>query len=415
MPILLPEDYAFPLPKMHRVRQSFKVSPQIQIHDTIEAEFQKEKIRKSIRPGARVAVAVGSRGIHGIADIVKDTVDQLKSLGADPFIVSAMGSHGGGREEGQREVLASYGITEEAMGVEVITKVDVVTLGSTTKGFTVYFDKTAYEADAVIPINRIKVHTDFVAKIQSGLCKMLVIGLGNHIGCSAIHEEEFEHFGEIILESAQIIMDNVYIPFGIGIIENSRDKTCHLEAIPSENLIEREVELVQYAIENMPKLMIRDIDVLIIQEIGKDISGNGFDPNIVGKSLILKEYILPVPKVDKMILNDLSEKTHGNAVGIGIFDVTTRKVFDQLDLESMYANDIAIKCLDDCKIPLVAADETEALLVAIKCLRNVEKDQLKIVKIQNTLDLEHIYVSDALLDEIRANPMQELVGDHTTE
>ncbi|AKL94587.1 hypothetical protein CACET_c11220 [Clostridium aceticum] len=408
MPILLEEDSNILLPKMHKVRQIFEKEGLEDIESIITSEAKKESIVSIIKPGQKVAVAVGSRGIKNLKEIVKLTIDNIKAMGANPYIISAMGSHGGGTEKGQREILYGYGINEEDMGVPVITKTDVVHLGKTKKGINVYFDKTAYEADVVVPINRIKLHTDFVADIQSGLCKMLVIGLGNHIGCSAIHEEEFEFFGEIIKEAASMIMAKAKIGFGVAILENAYDKTSKIEFIPAKELIPREIELVKIAKKNMPILMIPKIDILIVEEIGKNISGAGYDPNILGKSYILKDFVLEVPEINKMILLDISEESHGNAIGMGIFDIITKKVFEQLDFESIYTNGIAIKCIDDCKIPLIAKNQDEAIKIAIKVLRGVDKKNLKIVKIKNTLELEYIEVSDALLEYVKSDSRLEL-------
>lgn len=409
MPLLLEEDYNIQLPAMHRVRQKFD-RPQVQdLQGRIREEMAKERVAGKIKKGQRVAVAVGSRGIRNLAAIVRGVVDEIKKYGGDPFIVSAMGSHGGGTEEGQKEILTGYGITEEAMGVPVIARLDVVEIGTLKSGTKVFFDKTAYEADLVVPINRVKIHTDFVADIQSGLCKMLVIGLGNHIGCTSIHEESFDYFGEVLKEAASMIMQSVNVGFGVAILENAYDETAWIEAVPSENMIEREKQLVKMAAGNMPTLMIPEIDVLIVEKIGKDISGCGYDPNILGKSYLLKEFILTVPKIDKMVLLDLSEETHGNGVGLGIFDITTKKVFEQLDYESIYANGIAVKDLDDCKIPVIAKDEDEAVKIAVKVLRGADKKRLKIVRIESTLRLEYIEVSDALLPLVEADERLELV------
>lgn len=401
MPILLEEQLNFSLPHMHQVRQTFPRPRLENIGQCVAGELNKPQIRGKIRPGARVAVAVGSRGIRNLAEIVKAVLEQIKSLGGEPFIVSAMGSHGGGTAQGQREVLSSYGITEEAMGVEIVTSVDVTLLGSTSGGIDVYFDNAALRADLVVPINRVKLHTDFVSEIQSGLCKMLVIGLGNHIGCTAVHEASFDVFGDVLQEAARLIMQKARIGFGVAVVENAYDETALIEAIAAENLIEREKELVQIAKANMPLLMIPEIDVLVVEEIGKNISGAGYDPNILGRSYLLKEFVLPVPKVQRMVLLDVTDVSHGNAIGMGAFDVITRKVYDKLDLSQIYANAIAVKCPEDAKIPLIAEDAKEALLIAIQVCRDIDKDRLKIVRIKNTIELETIEVSDALTDEVR--------------
>ncbi len=411
MPLLLEEDLKRPLPKMYRVRQSFNKEHLEDIEGTVAREFAKAEIRAQVKPGMRVALAVGSRGIRNLSRIVKCVVDQLLALEAEPFIVAAMGSHGGGTLEGQLEILHTYGITQETMGIPVVANNDVELLGSTSRGIQVYFDKLCLEqADLVIPINRVKLHTDFVDTIQSGMCKMLVIGLGHHKGCTAIHKADFSYFGDTLREATRLILSRAKVGFGVAIMENAYDQTLLVEAVPAGKMLEREAELVMLSRKNMPILMIPDIDVLVVEQIGKDISGNGYDPNILGKSFLLKEFVLPVPKIGRMVVLDVSPASHGSAVGIGIFDVTTRKLFDQLNMEAMYANDIALGCLDDCKIPLVAADEEEAIRVAVKVLQDNDPEKLKIVRIRDTLHMEEIQVSEDLLDVVKADPRLELLG-----
>lgn len=409
MPILLEEDYSYPCPKLHRVQQIFDRTALPEVEETLKRELAKERIAAKIRPGMRVAVAVGSRGIKNLYLIVKTVVEDLKAKGASPFIVSAMGSHGNGTEEGQREVLESYGITEENLGIKVITTVDVNYLGMTPSGKKVYFDRAAMEADAIIPINRVKLHTDFVGDLQSGLCKMLVIGLGNQIGCSSIHEEDPDEFAAIIEDAAGLILKKCKVAYGVAAIENAYDETFMVEAVPAEGLIEREKELVKIARTKMPILIPPKIDVLIVEEIGKNISGAGYDPNILGKSSVLKQFCLPVPEIKRMVLLGVTPQSHGNAIGVGLFDVTVKEVFEQLDYEAMYANAIACRCIEDCRVPLVAADEDEAIRVAVKCIRNADKDRLRIVKIKNTLELEYIQVSDTVLDDIREDKRIRIV------
>lgn len=409
MPILLEEDYSYPCPKLHRVQQIFDRTALPEVEETLKRELAKERIAAKIRPGMKVAVAVGSRGIKNLYLIVKTVVEDLKAKGASPFIVSAMGSHGNGTEEGQREVLESYGITEENLGIKVITTVDVNYLGMTPSGKKVYFDRAAMEADAIIPINRVKLHTDFVGDLQSGLCKMLVIGLGNQIGCSSIHEEDPDEFAAIIEDAAGLILKKCKVAYGVAAIENAYDETFMVEAVPAEGLIEREKELVKIARTKMPILIPPKIDVLIVEEIGKNISGAGYDPNILGKSSVLKQFCLPVPEIKRMVLLGVTPQSHGNAIGVGLFDVTVKEVFEQLDYEAMYANAIACRCIEDCRVPLVAADEDEAIRVAVKCIRNADKDRLRIVKIKNTLELEYIQVSDTVLDDIREDKRIRIV------
>ena len=278
-------------------------------------------------------MAVGSRGIRDLFPVVHTTIECLKALGAKPFIVSAMGSHGGGTEEGQREVLTGYGITEENLGVPVVTTVDTVLLGHAANGRPIWFDRAAFEADLIVPINRVKLHTDFVGPLQSGLCKMLVIGLGNHKGCSAAHEEDSDHFAAMLEETAGIILQKAPIGFGVAILENAYDKTRRIEAVPAKGWIEREKELVQEAKANMPCIMLPEADVIVCQEIGKDVSGAGFDPNILGRSSVLKTFVLHIPKYQRLVLNSVTAASHGNGIGVGLFDVITKQVAENLDLK----------------------------------------------------------------------------------
>ena len=411
MPILLKEDLARPLPKMYRVRQQFD---SVCLEDTagaVRAQLSRPEVSSLVSPGARVAVGVGSRGIRDLYTVVETTLTCLKELGADPFIVSAMGSHGGGTQEGQREVLAGYGITEEKLGVPVVTTVDTIHLGHCANGRPIWFDRAAFEADLIVPINRVKLHTDFVGPLQSGLCKMLVIGLGNHKGCSAVHEEDPEHFAAIIEETASVILEKAPVGFGIAILENAYDRTCAVEAVPARDLIRREKELVQIAKRNMPCIMLPRADVIICREIGKDVSGAGFDPNILGRSSALKTFVLPIPQYQKLVLTGITPASHGNGIGVGLFDVITRHVAEQLDLEAMYANAIACNCLIDASVPCTVEDEETAVRVALKCCRGIDRDNPKLIRIQNTLHLEYIEVSQALLPDVAADPRLSLVEE----
>ena len=411
MPILLREDLERPLPQMHRVRQQFDNRRLEDVAGTVRAQLARPEVRETIRPGARIAVAVGSRGIRDLYTVVETTVSCLKEMGAEPFIVSAMGSHGGGTEEGQREVLAGYGITPENLGVPVITSVDTVLLGHAPSGRPIWFDRTAFEADLVVPINRIKLHTDFVGPLQSGLCKMLVIGLGNHKGCSAVHEEDPEHFAQIIEETARVILEKAPIGFGVAVLENAYDQTSQVEAVPARRLIEREKELVLQARANMPCILLPEADVIVCQEIGKDVSGAGFDPNILGRSSVLKTFVLHIPRYQKLVLTRVTEASHGNGIGIGLFDVVTRQAAEAVDWESTYANAIACNCLGDASIPCTVEDEETAVRVALKCCRGIDRDHPKIIRIQNTLHLEYIQVSDALLPDVEADPRLSLAEE----
>ena len=407
MPILVQEDMQRPLPELIRVRQTFDRTRLADVSGTVKAELARPEIRDLVRPGMRVAVAVGSRGIRNLLPIVRTLTDGLKALGARPFIVSAMGSHGGGTEEGQRAVLRDYGITEENLGVPVVTTVDTVCLGQVGNGRPVWFDRAAAGADLIVPVNRVKLHTDFVGELQSGLCKMLVIGLGNHRGCSQVHEEPPETFPAVIGETASLILKKVPVGFGLAIVENAYDETRLIEAVPASRMVAREKELVRIARENMPGILLPEADVIICREIGKDISGAGFDPNILGRSSLRDKYELPIPRYQRLILTGLSAGTHGNGLGVGLFDVVTQNVVDALDLESMYTNGISCNALQDCMIPLTVPDEDTAVRVALKCCRGIDRDDPRIIRIQNTSELEYIEVSPALLPDVEKNPALE--------
>lgn len=402
MPILLKEDYEYPLPEMYRIEQHF-FAETVDVEHTLEEELKKPEITNKIKPGMRVAIAVGSRGIDHLFFVVEKVVRRLKELGAEPFIVSAMGSHGGGTMEGQKEVLSGYGITPERLHVPVITSVDVVTIGNLKNGQPVFFDRAAAAADLIIPINRIKLHTDFVGALQSGLCKMLVIGLGNHRGCMRMHEEEPAVFAARLEEAAALILEKAKVGFGVALMENAYDQTCHVEAVASEKLIAREKELVRRCKKLMPYINIKQADIIVVEEIGKDISGAGYDPNILGRSCVLKQFVLPIPAFQKMVLLDVTEASHGNAIGLGQFEVITKKVFEKMDYEKTYANALACKCVEDARIPLMAEDEEQAVRIALKACRNLYYDKLKIIRIKNTLKLQYIEVSEALLEEVEKN------------
>lgn len=404
MPLLLEEDRVRPLPKLYPVRQSFARPRLEDPAAAVRRALEDPDIAQRVRPGAKIAVAVGSRGIRNLFEIVQAAVAALQKRGAFPFLVSAMGSHGGGTEAGQREILSGYGLTEEALGVPVVTAVESRRVGCLHDGTPVYFDKAALSADLIVPINRIKLHTDFSGALQSGLCKMLVIGLGNQVGCSAIHEEPPERFADVLEEAAALLLKRAPIGFGIAILENAYDETAAIEAVPAETLIAREKELVGQAMGLMPRLFFDDLDVLVMRRMGKDISGAGFDPNIVGRSSVRGEYPLPIPKIRRMVLLDLTDASHGNGIGVGAFDVITREVFRKLDFSSMYANAVACKCIDDVKIPLVAKDEEEAVRVALKACRGIDRHNPRIVRIEDTLHLGKLEVSAALLPEVSQNP-----------
>lgn len=406
MPVLLPEDRNVKLPKMLKVRQNFTDDSIDDVEARISEIFAQEKISSKVYPGQKVAVAVGSRMIDRIAIVIKKIVEELKARGAEPFLVTAMGSHGGGTPEGCRRILEDFGITEETVGVPIKADMDVVKLGETEGGISVYMDKNAYGADMTVLVNRIKPHTEFTGKYESGICKLSTIGLGRHVGCTSLHDGGTLNFGTIIPQAAKVVFDNANVGFAIGIVENAHDKIKIIEGMTKDEIFDREPELLKIAKASMPSIGIKEIDVLVIGEIGKDISGFGMDPNIVG--LIGPKAEEPtVPKIGKTIVLRLSEKSHGNACGIGLADMTTREVYDNIDFESTYANSFA--CNGSFGywteyIPIVMEDEQEAIAGAIKMLKMDDASKCRIVKIKNTLNLREMEVSENLRGELEKDP-----------
>lgn len=405
MPILLPEDRNVKLPEMLTVRQNFKDDRIEDVAARVHEILAEEKIEALIHPGQKIAVAVGSRMIDRIQIIVKQVIDELKARGAEPFIVTAMGSHGGGTAEGCRQILKDFGITEESVGAPIKAEMDVVKLGTTEGGIDVYMDQDAYEADMTILINRIKPHTEFTGRYESGICKLSTIGLGRHVGCTSLHKGGTLNFSTIIPQAAKVVFDKGNVGFAIGIIENAFDKVKMIEGMTKDEIFEREPELLKIAKASMPSIGIPEIDILVIGEIGKDISGFGMDPNIVG--LIGPKAEEPnVPKIGKVIVLRLSEKSHGNACGIGLADLTTKEVYDNIDFESTYANSFA--CDGSFGywteyIPIVMTDEQEAIAGAVKMLRITEPEKCRIVKIKNTLNLREMQISENLRAVVEAD------------
>lgn len=398
-------------PRMIRVRQKFQDVKIDHIDEAIRQQFLKEDVRVKIKPGMRVAVAVGSRGIANLQQIAFSTVKEIKGLGGEPFIVPAMGSHGGATAEGQLEILQQYGITEESMGCPILSSMQTVQVGQLPNGLPLYFDQFAYESDAIVAIGRVKPHTDFKGPIESGLLKMLVIGLGKHKGASVMHSYGFDRFHELIPAAGQALIEKTKIVIGLAVIENAYDETYQLIAVPAEKIMDTEPHLLKQAKQAMAKLLVDRIDVLVVDEIGKDISGAGMDPNITGRTLSGLNEGLDAPPIQKIVVRDLTEKTHGNATGLGAADVITKRCLEKIDFAYTYANTITSTLLTAAKIPIVLQNDMEALAVAAKTCNRITMDKIKIVWIKNTLDLEHIYVSEPYLEDLRHREDLKIAGE----
>jgi hypothetical protein len=410
MPVLEASRRDAPLPAWLRVRQRLESRALPSPSAAVASEIEKPDIRRRIRPGMRVAVAVGSRGIRDLFPVVQGLVEALKGAGAAPFVIPAMGSHGGGTAEGQAEVLAGYGITEKALGVPIRASMETVQLGEVRGGVRVFADRiAAEEADAVVPVARVKPHTHFRGEVESGLHKMLSIGLGKHRGASSLHTVPIDRFADLIPTVGQFVLSKLAVPFGIAIVEDGHEAAAVVEAVPREAFLERERELLRLAKAWLPRLPFDEVDVLLVREIGKNISGAGMDPNVTGR------YGLPSMKPDvhvaRLVVLGLTEETHGNAAGIGVADVTTRRVAERIDWHKTYTNHVAAGELGGAKLPLVADSDREAVAVAAQTIWGVRPEQVRLAWIRNTLELGDLMVSLPLWKQIEGSPRLAPAGD----
>ena len=392
------------VPKMFRVKQVFP-RPQIEkeeIPGLIENLLSQEKFASRIKPGMRIAITAGSRGVANVALTTRCIADFVKSRGALPFVVPAMGSHGGATAEGQKALLAGYGVTEEYVGCPVLSSMEVKKIGVNEEGGDVYIDKNAAEADGIILGCRIKPHTAFRGPYESGMMKMMAIGLGKQYGAEVCHEAGFKNMAKNVPLFGKCIIQNAPILFAVPTIENAFDETCRILAVAAEDIEEQEPGLLKEAFSYMPRILVDSCDVLIVDQIGKNFSGDGMDPNITGT--FCTPYASGGIDSQRVAVLDLSPETHGNGLGIGLASATTKRVYDQLDLAAMYPNAITCTVLTGVRIPLVMESDKETIQVCIKSCNEIDKKNPRVVRIPNSLHLEHIMLSEAYLDEIRGNP-----------
>lgn len=398
------------MPKMHRVTQTFESHELDDVAAAVSAEVRSPAIQATVRSGETIAVGVGSRGVANIEPAVKALISELKAIGAKPFIFPAMGSHGGATAEGQIGVLANYGITEENVGAPIRATMETVVVTHMEDGTPLYMDKYAHEADGVVLVNRIKPHSTFRGRIESGIIKMLIIGMGKIDGASNMHVEHgMERFPEVLPAAAAALLPHISFRFGLGMMEDAYDKTGKIEALTTETLLTREEELLEIAKSWMPRLYFDEIDVVVLEQMGKEISGAGFDPNIVGRNC-RGVTGFGKPHVEKIVVLDLSEQTHGNATGIGLADVITQKLFDGIDFPITYANVIASAYLDGGLIPIPMPDEDAAIALAVKTVPAVKPKDCRIVRMLDTLHVGEIQVSDSLLPLVDAHPQMQRTG-----
>lgn len=396
------------LPRMIKVCQKFCDYKIQNIPEAIQKELRQDKVKKSIVPGMRIAVTAGSRGIANYAVILREIVQFLKQEGARPFLIPAMGSHGGATAAGQTEILASYGITEDFCQCPIIASMETVQIGATDKGQKVFIDKSASRADGIVIVNRIKPHTCFTGKYESGLMKMITIGLGKQKGASVCHQTGFKYMAEMIPQFAYVILKNCNILFGVGIIENSYDETSEIIALDKEEIPEKEPGLLEKARTLMPKILLPKSDVLIVDRIGKNYSGDGMDPNITGT--FATPYASGGHCSERVVILDLSDETHGNGHGLGMADFTTRRAYGKFIMEKAYPNAITSHVLEGSKIPLVMDSDREAIRAAVYTCDGIDYERAKIVRIPNSANIRHIDVSEAMLEQVQNTPGMEVMS-----
>ena len=389
-------------PRMFRLKQHFDAPTLDDVYGSVRAEIQKLNPGKKIKAGQTVAVAAGSRGIANIDTIVKATVDEMKAIGAEPYIVPAMGSHGGGTAEGQTGVLAGYGIDEEKIGCPIRSSMEVIQIGTSDFGMPIYFDKNASEADHVVVVNRVKPHTGFAGEIESGLMKMMLIGLGKHKGASVYHRAIIHHsFDTIVRLVGRVVREEIPIAFGVATLENGYDETAEVHAIDAPDFEEIEKQLQVKSKEWCPKLPFEDVDILIIDEMGKDISGAGMDTNVIGRKLNDRRAMEgETPRVLRIFVRDLTKKTHGNATGIGLAEFTTDRLVDKIDFHSTYTNVITGQHVSAGAVPLHYETDRQVLDIALESIGLIEAPDARVLWIKNTLDLGEVEASVAYLEQV---------------
>jgi len=389
---------------MAKARQIFNQPTVENVAGEIRAQLKGKKLSERVKPGQRIAVTAGSRGISNIALILRTIVEELKAVGAEPFIVPAMGSHGGSTPEGQVELLNGMGITEESVGAPFVSSMEVRKIGELNGEVEIFLSKTAIDADGIFPVGRIKPHTDFKGEIESGLLKMLAIGLGNQKGAEMIHWHRYDGYHRILPEAGKLIIEKTNVVMGLAVIENAYHGTASVHVLRPDEFYDGEKELLETAKEMLPRLPFKDIDVLVVDEIGKNISGVGMDTNVTGRFWMENEHDPRASRVKKIVVLDLTHETHGNAIGLGLADVTTRRAFDKIDHHQTYVNCLTQGSGETGKIPPFLPNDRDAIATAIRISGPVNPRDARVIRVRNTQELETVYISEALVKELENNP-----------
>lgn len=397
-------------PNMYRIRQTFEGPVITDIPATVRAELARADVASVIKPGQTVALTAGSRGVANIATIIKAVADYLQTIGAKPFVIPAMGSHGGGTADGQLDVLRHYGITEDSMGVPLHASMEVVQIGETPDGIPVWLDKYASEADHIGVINRVKPHTDFSGAIESGLLKMMTIGLGKYRGAQHYHRANVQYgYEHIIRTVGRTMLQQARITFGLGVIENGYDQTAVIRAVRAPEFEATELELQALSKQLAARLPFDFIHLLIIEEMGKNISGAGMDTKVIGRIMNIIEEPPKHPRILRIYVRDLHDDSYGNATGVGLADFVSRRLVHKIDATATYINCLTGLSPESARIPMTFDTDREAVEAALGTIGRVKPEEARIVRIKNTLLLEELEVSEALLPEVKQRDTLEIL------
>lgn len=400
-------------PKMCNIVQRFDNPRVDDIPATVRQQLERLSLQRIIKPGQSVVLTAGSRGIANIPTILREAAAYFASLGAKPFVVPAMGSHGGGTVEGQLKMLASLGITEDSIGVPIRATMDTVVVAQTSNGLPVHFDRYASEADHVLVVGRVKPHTRFVGPVESGLHKMMLIGLGKHEGAKVYHRGILTmSFPEIIDAVAEQVLRKCRVCGGLAIIENALDETAMIEAVPPEQFATREPELLKLANEWLPRLPFPDVDLLIVDRIGKNISGVGMDANVIGRKF--NDHMATpqdLARCRRILVRSLTKETYGNATGIGIAEFTTQRCVDQIDPVSTRINCITGLHPEAAMIPITLPNDEQAVEAALQTIGLIPPEQARVMQISDTLHLSHVRVSEAYFEDVRRSSHTDFNGE----
>jgi hypothetical protein len=398
-------------PNMYRIRQSFDRTRVQDIPGTVKSELGKLNLGQKVKPGQTVALTAGSRGVANIAVILKAAAEYFRALGAKPFIFPAMGSHGGAKAEGQSALIAHYNVTEAFTDAPIVSSMEVVEISRTGDGVPVFIDRNASQADWIVVVGRIKPHTKFKAPIESGLMKMMAIGMGKQKGAEHYHKAAIQYgFAKIIVDAGREVLRKAPVICGIGLVENGYDETAIIEAIKPEEIEARERQLLAVAKEMMPRLPFNEIDLLIVDEMGKNISGTGMDPNVTGRNRdILGIFPTPVnPK--RLFVRDLTPDSNGNATGIGLADLTTKRLVDKINYQATYMNCITGISLEKAAVPMFFETDRECIQTALGSVGLTPPEKSRIVRIKNTLQIDEVEVSAAYAAEFPARKELEVLA-----